>query len=64
MMPKCAALIHHCGIETCAASLLSGVPQIASPVMVDQPHYAKMLQRLGEANDYQDITATTHEDFR
>ena len=47
LMPKCAALIHHCGIGTCAASLRAGVPQIASPVMVDQPHNAKMLQRLG-----------------
>ena len=47
LMPKCAALIHHCGIGTCAASLRAGVPQIASPVMVDQPHNAKMLLRLG-----------------
>jgi hypothetical protein len=47
LLPKCAALIHHCGIGTCAAALRAGVPQIASPVMVDQPHNAKMLQRLG-----------------
>lgn len=47
LLPKCAALIHHCGIGTCAAALRAGRPQIACPVMVDQPHNAKMLDRLG-----------------
>jgi sterol 3beta-glucosyltransferase len=49
LLPRCAAIAHHCGIGTCAAALRSGVPQIACPVMVDQPHNAKLLVRLGVA---------------
>ena len=49
LLPRCAALAHHCGIGTCAAALRSGVPQIACPVNFDQPHNAKMLVRLGVA---------------
>ena len=47
LLPRCAALAHHCGIGTCAASLRAGVPQIACPVMVDQPHNARVMNRLG-----------------
>lgn len=49
LLPRCAASIHHCGIGTCAAALRSGRPQIACPVMVDQPHNARVLVRLGVA---------------
>ncbi|KAL3775294.1 hypothetical protein ACHAW5_000945 [Stephanodiscus triporus] len=49
LLPRCAASIHHCGIGTCAAALRSGRPQIACPVMVDQPHNARVLDRLGVA---------------
>jgi sterol 3beta-glucosyltransferase len=47
LLPRCAALTHHCGIGTCAAALRAGIPQIACPVMVDQPHNARLLKRLG-----------------
>jgi hypothetical protein len=47
LLPRCAALAHHCGIGTCAAALRAGVPQIACPVMVDQPHNARVMNRLG-----------------
>ena len=75
LLPRCAALVHHCGIGTCGAehraerpqharahhgaslptgtcgaALRAGRPQIACPVMVDQPHNAKMLKRLGVAS--------------
>jgi sterol 3beta-glucosyltransferase len=49
LFPRMAAILHHCGIGTTAAALRSGVPQLPCPVMLDQPHNAALLQRLGVA---------------
>jgi sterol 3beta-glucosyltransferase len=49
LFPRMAAIIHHGGIGTTAAALRSGVPQLPCPVMLDQPHNAAMLKRLGVA---------------
>jgi sterol 3beta-glucosyltransferase len=49
LFPRCAAIVHHCGIGTFAASLRSGKPQLPCPFMLDQPHTAKLALRLGVA---------------
>ena len=49
LFPRCAALCHHAGIGTCAAALRAGVPQVPCPVMLDQPHNAKLMVALGVA---------------
>lgn len=49
LFPRCAALCHHAGIGTCAAALRSGVPQVPCPVMLDQPHNARLMVGLGVA---------------
>jgi len=47
LFPRCAVLIHHCGIGTVIASLRAGVPSIAVPVYLDQPFWARRLYELG-----------------
>ena len=49
LFPRMAAIVHHGGIGTTAVALCSGVPQLPCPVMLDQPHNAVMLKRLGVA---------------
>ncbi|KDO34719.1 hypothetical protein SPRG_00781 [Saprolegnia parasitica CBS 223.65] len=49
LFPKVDCIVHHAGIGTCNASLASGTPQVPCPVMLDQPHNAKVLVRLGVA---------------
>mmetsp|Transcript_19964 Transcript_19964/g.28401 ORF Transcript_19964/g.28401 Transcript_19964/m.28401 type:complete len:449 (+) Transcript_19964:76-1422(+) len=49
LLPRVSCIVHHCGIGTTAAALRSGVPQIPCPVMLDQPHNAKMILGLGVA---------------
>lgn len=49
LFPRCAALCHHAGIGTCAAALRAGVPQVPCPVMLDQPHNARLMVALGVA---------------
>ncbi|KAL3760062.1 hypothetical protein ACHAWU_006610 [Discostella pseudostelligera] len=49
LFPRMAAIVHHAGIGTTAAALRSGVPQLPCPVMLDQPHNAAMVKRLGVA---------------
>ena len=49
LLPRCAALVHHGGIGTCAQALAAGVPQVAVPIAHDQPDNARRLQRLGVA---------------
>lgn len=43
LFPRCQAIVHHCGIGTCAATLLAGTPSVPCPVMLDQPHNAHHL---------------------
>ncbi|WP_426505016.1 glycosyltransferase [Dactylosporangium sp. McL0621] len=47
LFPRMAAVVHHAGAGTSAAALRAGVPQVPVPVMVDQPFWAKRLDRLG-----------------
>lgn len=47
VLPRCAALIHHGGIGTCAQGLAAGVPQLTMPMGFDQPDNATRLSRLG-----------------
>ncbi|EQC41538.1 hypothetical protein SDRG_01501 [Saprolegnia diclina VS20] len=49
LFPKVDCIVHHAGIGTCNASLISGTPQVPCPVLLDQPHNAKVLVRLGVA---------------
>jgi len=47
LFPKMACIVHHCGIGTTAAGFRAGVPQIPCPVMLDQPHNAKLIIKMG-----------------
>lgn len=47
VLPRCAALVHHGGIGTCAQGLAAGVPQLVMPMGFDQPDNAARLKRLG-----------------
>eukprot|EP01012_Entosiphon_sulcatum_P030355 TRINITY_DN3740_c0_g1_i1.p1 TRINITY_DN3740_c0_g1~~TRINITY_DN3740_c0_g1_i1.p1 ORF type:complete len:562 (+),score=66.60 TRINITY_DN3740_c0_g1_i1:753-2438(+) len=47
ILHRCSCVVHHCGAGTTGAALLSGVPQVTTPVMVDQPFWAKRMQILG-----------------
>ena len=47
LLPRCAALVHHGGVGTCAQSLAAGVPQLVMPLSHDQPDNADRLKRLG-----------------
>jgi UDP:flavonoid glycosyltransferase YjiC (YdhE family) len=46
---RCAALVHHGGIGTCAQGLAAGVPQLTMPLGFDQPDNTTRLWRLGVA---------------
>lgn len=47
VFPRCAAVVHHGGIGTCAQGLAAGVPQLIMPLSFDQPDNARRLERLG-----------------
>ena len=47
LFPHMRCVVHHGGIGTCAAALRAGVPQVICPFMLDQPHNARSMQRLG-----------------
>ncbi len=47
VLPRCAALVHHGGIGTCAQGLAAGIPQLVMPLGFDQPDNAARLERLG-----------------
>jgi len=51
IFPRCAAVVHHGGIGTCAQGFAAGVPQLVMPMAHDQPDNAQRLQRLG-VGDY------------
>jgi UDP:flavonoid glycosyltransferase YjiC (YdhE family) len=51
VFPRCAAIVHHGGIGTCAQGFAAGVPQLVMPMAHDQPDNAQRLQRLG-VGDY------------
>ena len=47
LLPRCAALVHHGGIGTCAQGLAAGIPQLVMPMSFDQPDNATRLARIG-----------------
>jgi rhamnosyltransferase subunit B len=47
VLPRCAAIVHHGGIGTCAQGLAAGVPQLTMPLGFDQPDNTARLSRLG-----------------
>ena len=50
VFPRCAAVVHHGGIGTCAQGLAAGVPQLLMPMAHDQPDQAQRLRCLGVAD--------------
>ena len=59
LFPRCAAIIHHGGIGTCAAALAAGIPQLIVPFGFDQPDNATRLVRLGLAR-FLDLDRSSH----
>ncbi|MBP0449251.1 glycosyltransferase family 1 protein [Kitasatospora sp. RG8] len=49
LLPRTAAVVHHCGAGTSAAGLRAGVPTVPVPVTADQPFWAARLSGLGAA---------------
>ncbi|MEU9044257.1 MULTISPECIES: glycosyltransferase [unclassified Kitasatospora] len=49
LFPRMAAVVHHAGAGTAAATLRAGVPSVPVPVMADQPFWADRLVRAGTA---------------
>jgi rhamnosyltransferase subunit B len=49
VLPRCAAIVHHAGIGTCAQGLAAGIPQLTMPLGFDQPDNTTRLWRLGVA---------------
>jgi len=47
LLPRCAAIVHHGGIGTCAQGLACGVAQLVMPMSHDQFDNAARLERLG-----------------
>jgi UDP:flavonoid glycosyltransferase YjiC (YdhE family) len=47
VLPRCAAIVHHGGVGTCAQGLAAGIPQLVMPMGFDQPDNALRLERLG-----------------
>ena len=46
---RCAAVVHHGGIGTCAQALAAGIPQLTMPLAFDQPDNTTRVWRLGVA---------------
>lgn len=49
LFPRLAAVVHHAGAGTSAATLRAGVPSVPVPVLADQPFWASRLTALGAA---------------
>lgn len=47
LFPRCALVIHHGGVGTCAQAMAAGVPQLIRPMAHDQPDNAWRIQRMG-----------------
>lgn len=47
LLPRCAAIVHHGGIGTCAQGLAAGIPQLTMPLGFDQPDNTTRLWKLG-----------------
>ncbi len=58
-----SALVHHGGIGTCAQAIRAGVPQLVTPIVVDQFDNAQRIEALGlgesvPMKDYSAVAAT------
>ena len=49
LLPRCAGLVHHGGIGTCAQAMACGLPQLVTPMAHDQLDNAVRMERLGVA---------------
>lgn len=49
LFPRMAAVVHHAGAGTTAATLRAGVPSVPVPGIMDQPYWARRLVDLGVA---------------
>lgn len=47
LFPQMAAVVHHGGAGTTAASLRAGVPALVVPFMADQPYWGRRIHALG-----------------
>ena len=47
LLPRCAAIVHHGGAGTTAASARAGIPQVIVPHMLDQFYWARQIELLG-----------------
>ena len=47
LFPKIAAVVHHGGVGTTAASLCAGIPAVVTPFFGDQPFWAQRVYELG-----------------
>lgn len=47
VLPRCAAIIHHGGIGTCAQALHAGIPQLIQPMAHDQLDTVSRIRDLG-----------------
>jgi UDP:flavonoid glycosyltransferase YjiC (YdhE family) len=49
LLPRCAAVVHHGGAGTVAATLMAGVPSVIVPHMLDQYAWGRRINELGAA---------------
>lgn len=49
VFPQMAAVVHHGGAGTTAATVRAGVPQVVCPFVGDQPYWGRRMQQLGVA---------------
>lgn len=49
LLPRAAAFVHHGGIGSVSSALAAGVPQLVTPLILDQPDNAARLRGLGVA---------------
>ena len=47
LFPRMAAVVHHGGAGTTGAGIRAGVPSIVTPVLADQPYWARRVASLG-----------------
>lgn len=63
LFPQMAAVVHHCGAGTAAATLRAGVPSIPVTGIMDQPFWARRLHTLGVATAPLRRVAVTADDL-
>jgi UDP:flavonoid glycosyltransferase YjiC (YdhE family) len=49
LLPRCDAMLTHCGLNTIMACLTLGLPMVGVPITADQPRNAERLAALGTA---------------